>query len=170
MLLASGDMLVLDEFVLLEPGAGDVAVPSPLVPPAGWPEDESELLGAAGTAWPVGLFESPVGYPDCVPDGLVADELASGLVAEVFGDDPSFRRWLDRSDRPYVLATRSPDRVAAGPAGAGTVDEIVHGVPDAVWQHATWQHGEGREWVRIPLPQPAGFDQRVEPAREPARD
>ena len=111
MLLASGDMLVLDEFVLLEPGAGDVAVPSPLVPPAGWPEDESEVLGAAGAAWPVGLFESPVGYPDCVPDGLVADELASGLVAE---DELLFGSW------GVVCARAATDETSAPAAKNGT--------------------------------------------------
>lgn len=70
MLLGSGDMLVLDESVLLDPCGADVVVPSPLVPGATWDssDDESGLLGAAGAVWPVGLLESPVGYPDCVVD------------------------------------------------------------------------------------------------------
>jgi SRSO17 transposase len=87
-----------------------------------------------------------------------ADPAVWVAAAEVFGDDPSFRCWLDRSGRPYVLASRSPDRVAAGPAGAGTVDEIVRGVPDTWWR----PDGAGRDWVRIPLPQPAGFETRFE--------
>src|SRR5256885_1029084 len=79
---------------------------------------------------------------------------------EVFGDDPSFRSWLDRTDRPYVLATRSQDRVAAGAAGAGTVHEVVRGLPDVAWRRAPGR--TGREWARVPLPQPAGFDREWE--------
>jgi SRSO17 transposase len=75
---------------------------------------------------------------------------------EVFGDDPSFRSSLDRTDRPYVLATRAQDRVAAGAAGAGTVDEVVRGLPDTAWRRG--DAGAGGEWVRVPLPQPAGFE------------
>src|SRR2546421_9327913 len=52
---------------------------------------------------------------------------------EGFGDDPSFRSWLGRTDPPYVLTTRSRDRVAAGAAGAGTVHEVVSGLPDSAW-------------------------------------
>src|SRR2546421_1037315 len=90
-----------------------------------------------------------------------ADRAVWVAAAEVFGDDPSFRSWLERTDRPSVLATRSQDRVAAGPAGAGTVDEIVRGAPDTAWQRGD-AAGAGREWVRIPLPQPAGFETGLE--------
>jgi len=91
-LLASGDIPVVDEPVLLVPSDGDeVVAPSPLVPyaPVDW-LDESELPGAAGVVWPVELVESPVGEPDVdpawpgvEPPSVVADEvllLESGAV------------------------------------------------------------------------------------------
>jgi SRSO17 transposase len=83
---------------------------------------------------------------------------------EAYGQNPGLRRWLEKQDVAYVMATRRDDEVASGLFTTTRLDELVAKLRPGAWVRMSCgdgAHGPRRyDWARIPIRRDFGPDRR----------
>jgi SRSO17 transposase len=79
---------------------------------------------------------------------------------EVYGGDPTLRRWLEDRELSYVLAVKGTEPLGTATPGRATAAQVAASVPAEQWVACSAGHGaKGRrlyDWARVELAVPAG--------------
>jgi SRSO17 transposase len=104
--------------------------------PEGWAGD-SPRREAAGIPEAVGFATKPALGQKMLERAYAAGVRARWVTAdEAYGNDSKFRRFLERSGQPYVVAVQSNQRLWAD-EGQMTVSAIADGLPPRAWRRGS---------------------------------
>jgi len=125
---------------------GHALIDRELYLPAGWAGDAGRRA-AAGVPAEVKFATKPR-----LAEGMLKRAWRAGVAAawvtgdEVYGGDPHFRRTLESSNQPYVLAVKSDQRLYDG-RWRDRVDAIADRLPAKAWRRAS--AGNGSKGPRV---------------------
>jgi SRSO17 transposase len=158
------DNCQLGVFLAYASGKGRAFIDRELYLPRSWTNDPARCRAARVPAQ-VGFRTKPQLARVMLERALDAEVPAAWVTAdEVYGGDPTLRRWLEDRGMSYVLAVKGTEPLATpSAAGSGsaraTASQLAAAVPTEQWVACSAGHGaKGRrlyDWARVELAAPA---------------
>jgi SRSO17 transposase len=145
-------------FLAYASGRGHALIDRELYLPQDWAEDDARRA-TAGIPTAVSFATKPQ-----LAQRMIARAIAAGVPFawvvgdEVYGSDRRLRLFLEKHERPFVLAVRRNEKLwsmLAGRLGQHTATDLAAALPDAVWRRLSAGAGAKGErlydWARVRL-------------------